>query len=89
MPKYRLTRPAFLHNVYYPRNAEIEWTGTPSLFWIGLDAEAKSKLAAEVTRIKKLNPETQDNGIGVVGEAAIPPSWTDPPVDPLQPTWPI
>lgn len=76
--RYRLSRPAFLHNVWLPKDSVIEWDGTPSVFWLGLDAAANSKLAAEVARIKKLNPETGDNGIGPIDQLAVPPSWPPP-----------
>jgi len=75
MPRYKLTRPAFLNNLWWDKDAEVEYVGAPSVFWLALDPEAQGLIDAEVARLKKLNQGIGDYGIGPYGQPCKPPNW--------------
>jgi hypothetical protein len=75
MPKYRLSRPAFLNNIWFDKDAEVDYVGIPSVYWIPLDDEADGLMATEVARLKKLNGGIGDYGIGPYGQPCKPPNW--------------
>jgi hypothetical protein len=75
MPRYRLSRPAFLNNIWFDIDSEVEYAGPPSVYWIPLDDAADALMATEVARLKKLNSGIGDYGIGPYGQPCKPPNW--------------